>query len=1265
MCINYVKLKHTTISENVLVYIFLSLPTYIGTSTSNKRCVDCINQQGMAFILEYDIRKGSSGIWSQLILVPPKLEFGLSTEFSCPINGFIYFDSSFGLQAISMMSTCIDLQLGSFPIMNLQNVLYISNKCDLNEMCDLIDSASIASNVNIYAWSMFPSNISELRLGYFMSLLPYNGTRYGVASVISTDSNSLLAKLFHLRVSVLGTSLTVEATIDQTRLYFNGTANIFGMYPAMLFGSVVQSNEWNGAPLNIFGQLQNEFIIILQEDTKIYFDLSINNYQERISNARLSLQRSQQQLYTIQSTNMRNNLSVDGAKREYDSALEALLTANETAKEIEGMVAAANQELTDLKTKLNDFCTVRTCPKQCIPAMKCGTCVTNIAMPMQDICNMNCTKVRQIKQIAKYEEVYKWGLHREEVCTSSNVCQFWTCHTENKCANQSVSKRYLVMTPIYEIVNETYSTTCMKPCQKGLINHTVDATCCEPVRCDHDAVAVYNNEEQKGYYIPSPTCVNMNKVCEMNHQMVFNAMKIAKGNNSLTLLRKLQNAYRNISLANLRVMNAMEILNRSEALFAQSSRALEEAKRMHQIADSAYQQILSDNDNIKMFIDLLNTTNSTMLIEILNVTFDVTIITESPTSLPLDVFYHVPLLDHTSMRRVVVDFQRIELSVRNAAMSIIEDIFLSSDRSKRSIKTVRQATQETADSNQLYFEEKCSKINNLQRYMMELNNSINSIAEMAISSMNSVTANAKLIENITKASIELFSQPPSVNTTALANAFNVTINATNLQTSESDTEVEVLDFLHNLGNSSRMTSRSIEADSYRSWLLIMQDSHNQSATAAGFQCFDFSDCLNAVADATEELLILSPSPIADPLLDAFPFAKKALLDLVQSSNITITSASKYLKIFYAIIGDIQLTSYYCAQPPVIVEQPPKQVNSLEGSLLELTCDASSSFPISYKWKRDEVEVVNANLSTLTIDNIQLVDSGNYTCEATNHIGTVETIEVSVEVQQPPAFFLEPVDMDVYYGDSNNATFQCNATGWPFPGFTWYFKPKNSDGNFTEVPGEVDNEYSVIYPKPENEGSYYCLASNEQGTIASRIGVLTVLEASVIQISQNFTVGFTLNVDDNALTDASEGSRNATTSVFLSLINYSIDMQSTTIKNIKIVDYVDQSIISFSLTSKHFPYPETSLESIKQLVPQALNEWATVRQELKNWITSENLTINSSGLIYTSDPSSVVIDAAQQNCPSGMGISDSNNFLCCKCFIISANTVFSYIVISLI
>ena len=1205
----------------------------------------------MAFKLEYDIRGGSTGVWSQLILVPPKVEFGLPTQFICPINGFIYFDSSFGLQAISMMSTCIDIQLGSLPIRNLENILYISNDCDLNDMCDLIDTSSVDSDVNIYVWSLFPSSISQLRLGYFMTLLPYTENRYGIASVIYTDSDQLLAKLFHLRVSVLGTSLTVEATIDQTRLYFNDTARIFEMYPASLFGSISQTIKWIEAPLNIFGQLQNESIVMLQQKVEMYFNLSISNYRERISNSKLSLQRAQEQLDMILNTNMNNNLSLNRSRIRYNESLNVFLSANQATTDIQAMVDDAGQELNDLMMRLNNLCTIKTCPEHCIPEVRCETCTTNVTVPILGICNTTCTRYREVKQIVGYVDVYKWGWFREKLCISVSVCFFWTCYTDIQCTIKSISKAYLTIEPVYAIVNETYTTTCEEPCQIGLATDTVESTCCALVGCDGGA------DDNEGNTVPDPACVNENTVCEMSRDIIFDALEVAEDNSAI-LLRQLQEANRNVSIASLHVKRAMARLTTSETLFEQSSRALEGAQRIQQIAESAYQQVLSENSNIQEFINLMNSTNETVLIEILSVTFSITIITESPTSLPLDVSYHVPVLNYTSTTRVVVDFQRVELSVHNAAMSIVDNIFLLNSRSRRSTRITRQATindTETADSNQLYFEGKCSEIENLQEYIIVLNNSISSIVEMAISTMMSITANEQFIANLTETSAELLSQPRSINMTMFAMDFNVTINSTTVEVGESETELEILDYLQNLGSLSGTVGEDVEADYFRSWLLEMQDLHDRTNTAAGFECFDFSDCLNAVADATEELLIMSPSSIADLLLEVFPSAKQALLDIVQSMNITITDASQNLQKFYAIIRDIQLTSYYCAQPPVIIQQPPQRINPREGSTLQLICNVSSDFSVTYKWKRGETELQRANMDTLIIENIQLAESGNYTCEATNHIGTVETIEVSVEVQQPSKFFLEPSNIKVYYGDWNNATFQCNATGWPYPGFTWHFKPKNSTDNFTIIPNEVNNEYSVGSPKPEDEGFYFCSASNEQATIQSRIVELIVLEASAAQILQNFTINFTLNVD-RYMTDVNEESLKE---LIIDLMDRNVDLKSTAIENIKITEFVSKMIVSFSLISNNIPYPETSLEGINWLVPIAFNEWDTVQHELKEWITNENLVINTNGVTYTSDPSSIVIGAAVQTCPSGREVAITNNFLCGKYF---CNTIRNVVII---
>ena len=98
------------------------------------------------------------------------------------------------------------------------------------------------------------------------------------------------------------------------------------------------------------------------------------------------------------------------------------------------------------------------------------------------------------------------------------------------------------------------------------------------------------------------------------------------------------------------------------------------------------------------------------------------------------------------------------------------------------------------------------------------------------------------------------------------------------------------------------------------------------------------------------------------------------------------------------------------------------------------------------------------------------DSGSYTCVVTNQASHTISTNSSVEMHQLPAFFLEPDNADVYMGDSNGAVFQSNATGFPFPGFRWYFQQKGTIG-YIQLPGEDENELVIHTPLPKDEGSY--------------------------------------------------------------------------------------------------------------------------------------------------------------------------------------------------
>jgi hypothetical protein len=74
-------------------------------------------------------------------------------------------------------------------------------------------------------------------------------------------------------------------------------------------------------------------------------------------------------------------------------------------------------------------------------------------------------------------------------------------------------------------------------------------------------------------------------------------------------------------------------------------------------------------------------------------------------------------------------------------------------------------------------------------------------------------------------------------------------------------------------------------------------------------------------------------------------------------------------------------------PPVVKQDTlPVTGSDVEGSLVTFTASFEGTLPISYQWQRDGMDLPGANSPTLTINNLQLGDSGNYQLVATNSLG---------------------------------------------------------------------------------------------------------------------------------------------------------------------------------------------------------------------------------------------------------------------------------------
>ncbi|XP_020602436.1 neural cell adhesion molecule 1-like isoform X3 [Orbicella faveolata] len=159
----------------------------------------------------------------------------------------------------------------------------------------------------------------------------------------------------------------------------------------------------------------------------------------------------------------------------------------------------------------------------------------------------------------------------------------------------------------------------------------------------------------------------------------------------------------------------------------------------------------------------------------------------------------------------------------------------------------------------------------------------------------------------------------------------------------------------------------------------------------------------------------------------------------------------------------------------------------------ITLDVSAYPPLTYDWRKDgqklEFPMAGKTLDpytgSISIDNVQEADEGNYTC--TVKFGTADTVEIEVTTIDEPKIRKYPGGI-VYrrLTQGNNATFHCDVeSGHPKPEITWYF-------GWTDTLKKVDPLYDARFTHPTDEtwlitgvqttdkGKYRCIAKNKAG-----------------------------------------------------------------------------------------------------------------------------------------------------------------------------------------
>ncbi|XP_076348143.1 cell adhesion molecule Dscam2-like [Tachypleus tridentatus] len=179
----------------------------------------------------------------------------------------------------------------------------------------------------------------------------------------------------------------------------------------------------------------------------------------------------------------------------------------------------------------------------------------------------------------------------------------------------------------------------------------------------------------------------------------------------------------------------------------------------------------------------------------------------------------------------------------------------------------------------------------------------------------------------------------------------------------------------------------------------------------------------------------------------------------------------------------------------------------KGSRTAVTCVVvAGDSPIFIKWFKDgrqlndgdhETSIYVADdgyVSTLTLNNLSRRNNGNYTCTASNSVGT-DSSSAQLEVKAPPHWTKPPVDSGAILGRS--VMLHCQAEGYPAPHIRWKVAKGTPPGAYSTIISRsrvyilVNGSLAITSVQIGDEGLYLCEASNGVGQPISSAVALVI------------------------------------------------------------------------------------------------------------------------------------------------------------------------------
>ena len=604
--------------------------------------------------------------------------------------------------------------------------------------------------------------------------------------------------------------------------------------------------------------------------------------------------------------------------------------------------------------------------------------------------------------------------------------------------------------------------------------------------------------------------------------------------------------------------------------------------------------------------------------------------------------------------RFLVDFNQVERSISSASKSIVAKLFAGEhSRRKRSIpEAISENSTNSVDSSFTDYQYACLFMNKTHQYLKNMFDSLGDLIASVKGLNFNLSSGLRELEILTQTAVNSsLSQNISLNASSGDNSNNSFL----------EEYVEMLQVLKDgiigLNNdSSQHWNDSLEA--WRAFLEVF-------TSAKEFEeCSGTQDCIEYFFAGAKEFYEFEDSPRALEIKEALPQLKEVIKSLttedmsMQEAEQALTSAALLMNLTYD-------DSVLCGGLPRITSSSQGEVITFPGYNLTLSCRAKEEQRLKYAWRRNDNSISESVDGTFHVGNITTENEGAYYCIVSNNKGSTVSNVTLVKVHRKPVITDNPKPKRVVFRSQMPVTFTCNATANPLPTFQWFYQPRNS------LAIKVNETRPVLFianPDLQQEGYYYCNASNAHGIAVTQRARLDVLNYTVglprllvafnlttrcwnsSSNSSNSSVPNPLPCDSESINiEPSSLDRNLSlTRILLHSLASSLNVSKELISQLEYFSRNDSRLsVVFILNVVNKPWKQDNLKfyvDIVEVIAVAKANILTQLQQFNTEVINKTFTVpwNTSSLV--GEPGSVHVYSLPPKCPEGQYLS-GNGFIC--------------------